>query len=327
MNLTDDEKQKALVLWGRGTFCKRMGISPQAGTELCREKGLLSQAPLARKKAEDDPTSFLKEVIAKADIGPAAKAMGISKSTLKSVLEEVGVRNGPKKAEDLEGEKDKVWDTAQRTGSLSLTAALYETTEAQLKKLGLDRDKLSDPVKHGYRARTGRLGELSAIAALESTPGVAFVQDLNVAEGFNTPGSDLQYAEKAFDRNILRKVSVKTVRPYRTRSTVRKGFSWSFAWPKTEECDKVMAVCLDEDDLPVAVLMRDRPLPTGVLSDDIKSTDQAWTLTVRATARDNESRHNQVTTPLQHTGWQSLSLVKAHEVIKELLEKERGEAV
>jgi len=192
--------QMALVLWGRETFSKRMGIAPKDLPEFCRKNELLPPAVNTRKKADQDLLGLLKELIA-AIPNPvlnklAQDTQGVSGTTLKLILDDHNVTVGVVKAEDLE--KDAVWDTAQRTGSISLTAHIHHTTEAQLIKMGLDRKSISDPSKMGYRYRTGRLGEVAMMAAL-SESGNVNVKDVNQAGGFNSPGHDVSFDGNPFE--------------------------------------------------------------------------------------------------------------------------------
>lgn len=192
MNLTQSEMQTALILWGRENFAKRMGIAPSEVAEFCKTHGLLPPAENLRRLASTDKEKLMRLIIEHSDLVHAAVTLGVSKATLKNELSNIGIQNGTRKVDELVHEE--VEGTAVRTGSISLTAALYHTTETVLGKLGLERKTISDPSKHGYRARTGRMGEMAMMEALNEA-GLC-PKDMNTEKGFNTPGVDIEFTPK-----------------------------------------------------------------------------------------------------------------------------------
>jgi hypothetical protein len=57
-------------------------------------------------------------------------------------------------------------------------------------KLGIKHKDISNPLSQGYRARTGRLGEIALSQAL--TEAGQQHHDLNATHGFNHPGADFK---------------------------------------------------------------------------------------------------------------------------------------
>lgn len=295
MNLTPTEMQKALILWGRKAFINRMGLKPQEMPDFCKKHGLLSPADHTRRLAKEQ--KLLTHVVANCDLQKSAKALGISTATLKNILQDCSeVTNGYRKADELN--KDEVWDTAQRTGSISLTATIHRTTAAQLKKLEITHDTISDPAKHGYRARTGRLGEMAAVVALK--PWNKDVEDSNEEGGFNTKSYDI-VADGV-------KINLRTTHCYRTRSGLHKGWTWSFQWPSWDKkFDSVMLVALDNTDTPVAIAMMNVCLTEKYL----KKTEKGVTYRIRNLDAARGSCEDILEAILDRDGWASLPLQKA----------------
>jgi hypothetical protein len=126
MNLTMPEMQKALVLWGRDTFAKRMGITPRDLPAFCRSKGLLPPTDALRKQAEDKetPVEDIMMTISKNKIARFAVArVEVADATLTVVIEglQVTVRRVLAEQLDLAVVKDTaVWMGSETEGRMGI---------------------------------------------------------------------------------------------------------------------------------------------------------------------------------------------------------------